>query len=341
MRLVLIFFLAVSANAQESVRGDAFVLMDPRDSTELLGTFLESPLVDGAAIRTSWAALQPEADRFDWRLLDAQIETAGNARKHLTLHILASGYAAPPAWVLERGVQTYPVHAPNGISRNEPLPWDPVFLALWSDFVVSLASHLAEVNPNGAVQNISVGVPVPEMSLVGCVAGVLSQSPNFIRYSRADYLNAWKSSIEAMHKALPTLRKLVSAPVGEICIPDHDGGAFYGEVALFMMSLQEGRFAIFAADANANGSDRLANVAPLTQKLPAAAQFIWSYSNDPANRFQGPLQQSVCATYNSYGVRYFEVYKDDLLNPDPQVREAIASIHSLEQCVPPGPTALY
>lgn len=334
--IALIVCSTLAHAAGGEVRGEAFALLDPRDSLETLQRFLESDAVDGAAVRTSWAELQPEAARFSWSTLDAQIRTAQNYGKKLTLHILASSYAAPPAWVYERGAQSYQVRLPNGVVRTEPLPWDPVFLSLWGDFVAALAAHLAELDAGGTVANVSVGVPVPEMSLVGCANGVLAQLPRTIPYSRADYLAAWKTSISAMHTMLPDVRKFVSAPVREICIPDHDGAAFYTEVHDHMMSLENGRFAIFTADANALGSQRLENIAALTAQTPAAAQFIWSYSNDPDHRFQGPLLDSICGVYTRYGVRYFEVYKDDLMNADPVVQEAIGRIHSLAACEQPS-----
>ncbi|MBI4909167.1 MAG: beta-galactosidase [Acidobacteria bacterium] len=329
----LLISFALLHGADTEVRGEAFVLLDPRETIESLRNFFDSPLVDGAAVRTSWVELQPAAGRFEWTTLDAQISTAKSYGKKLTLHIIASSYAAPPAWVYERGAQSYQVRAPNGTIHTEPLPWDPVFLSSWQEFTAALAAHLKEVEALETVANISVAVPVPEMSLVGCLNGVLAQSPR-IAYSRPDYLDAWRTSIRTMHSELPQIRKFVSAPVREICMPDHDGAAFYGEVLEFMKSLEEGRFAIFTADANALGSQRLANIAPLTETTPTAAQFIWSYSNDPNGRFQGPLLDSICGAHTRYGVRYFEVYKDDLRNPDPLVQEAISRIHFLEQCIP-------
>ena len=60
--------------------------------------------------------------------------------------------------------------------------------------------------------------------------GKLQTSPAVIDYVRASYLDAWRSSVDAVNSSFPEVIKLLSAPVSMICWPDNDGAAFYFEV---------------------------------------------------------------------------------------------------------------
>ena len=312
-------------------RADAllYALLDPNDSASTAQRYLANPIVDGIAIRTSWAALEPTEGLYDWNALDALLGLTQNAGKKATLHIIASSYAQPPRWLMQRGIQTYTERMPfqsNRPTQTQPLPWDPQYISAWTRFTAALGQHLRQSGYINTVSHISVAVPVPEMSLFGCRHGIIDNIP----YRRDNYLNAWETSIAAMHGALPEVTKLISAPVSQICMPDNDGAAFFGQLWNYSLNLAPDKFSIFAADLNALGSARMSNLGSTTSNAAASFQFIFSYSQDPQNRFKGRLSEAICKATRQYDARYFETYKHDLDNP--AVQSDLNLIHHPELC---------
>lgn len=306
----------------------AFALMDPRDVAATYETYLARSGVDGIAIRTSWSDLEPGDGVYNWDALDVPLDIAGAHDKLATLHVIAASYASPPSWLLALDVQSYAETRPDGTSITQAVPWDPRYLSYWARFVDALARHLETTGRLPLVRFVSVAVPVPEMSLVDCVDGQLAHT---IRYDRDAYLAAWQSTASAMERSLPSVDKLLSAPVSVICRPDGDGPRFYGEVLDAALALGP-RFRIFAADLNALGSARLMGIAPQVTRAAVGVQFIWSYTNDPMNRFQGPLVDAVCRAIRDYGSTYFEVYPADLDSTDPATQEGLRAIHAPDLC---------
>jgi hypothetical protein len=126
------------------------------------------------------------------------------------------------------------------------------------------------------------------------------------------------------------VRVFVSAPTPQICRPDDDGLAFYTDV-MAAMTPSVTNLAVFAADLNALGSQRLGQVATSLRTLPLGFQTIWSSTNDPTNRMQGSLSSAVCGG-RAAGARYFEIYKSDLDSTDAALVTAISQARGLTAC---------
>lgn len=307
----------------------AFALMDAGDGASTFNTFLAMSAVDGIAVRTNWQSLAPAKGWYDWSTIDAAVAAAASHRKRVSLHVLASVFGSPPSWIYSQGAQSYSYTSPTGATRTDPVPWDGVFLSEWSTFVSALASHLNTTGGLAQIQYVSIAVPVPEMSLVACSNGALSGG---VAYSRATYLNAWKTSIQAMRSAFPGVTKLLPVPVGVICWPDNDGPTFYHDALDYSLGLGASGFSIYATDLNALGSARMNGVAADASRAPVALQFIWSATSDPTNRMQGSLKDAICSGLKTYKAGYFEVYKVDLQSADAGIQGAIRAIHSPSLC---------
>ena len=319
-----------SAAAPAAGRPEAFALMDPTDRSDAYRTYLKMSQVDGAAVRLDWATLEPDADDgYVWTRVDEALAVAKEYGKRITLHILGSSFGSPPRWVYQAGAASYSYTTPAGQSKTDPVPWDPIFLKKYADFLKDLAVHLTAAGYLDRVAYFSVAVPVPEMSLVSCRGGQLTTS---LRYSRAAYLDAWKSAISAAQDAFPGTRKLITAPVSVICAPDNDGPAFFHDVLSYALTRSPDQFAIFATDLNARGSFRLRGISADLSRAPVALQFVWSATNDPSGKMQGSLRDAICAGVKEYKAGYVEVYKDDLRNPDAAVQQAIGAIHEPGRC---------
>ena len=304
-----------------------FALMDVGDSTAVLDSFAARATVDGLAFRTAWGVLEPQDGVYDWRTLDDAFDTARARGKQLTLHAGASGIGVP-RWLGALGVAMYTYSTPMGAAVTEPLPWDAIFIARYTRFVAALAAHVQTRGDTSLLYAVSDGAPVAEMSLVGCQNGALSGG---IAYSRASYLTAWKTTIDTHATAFSEPRLFVSAPVAVICRPDNDGKVFYTEVMDHALS-KSARASVFAADLNAAGSARLAQVdASVGARAALAFQMIWSSTNDSQNRMRGTLRDAVCHGLAS-GARYVEIYKADISSTDAAIQDAIQRARVGQPC---------
>lgn len=283
------------------------------------------PDVSGLAWRELWRTIEPNDGSFDWTTLDAALDATATSGKQITIHIAVSG-GAWPAWLTTAGAVTYSGTAFNNTPFTDPIPWDAVFINRYNRLIAQLAAHIATRGQTGLVRAVSVGAPVAEMSLVACTNGTLGTSGNTVAYSRSLYRAAWTSTGGAVAAAFPSTPVVISAPVPQICAPDGDGTAFYTDVMTSVPSAQ-----IFVADLNALGSQRYAQVAAAIRARTLFTQTISAASNDPGNRIQGTLSQTVCAG-RSLGARYFELYEDDLDSGDAAIRTAINQARGTVPC---------
>lgn len=285
--------------------------------------------VDGLAFRALWSRLEPSAGVYNWSSLDEIADVARASGKRLTVHI------APdlPTWLPVLGAQTYSFNSPLIGSGTAVVPWDPVFLGRHGAFTSALADHLRVRGDATLLDVVSVGAPVAEMSLPACQNGVLGTT---ITYDRSQYLAAWRTSFTAhqnafANSAFAQVQLVVSAPVSQICRPDNDGAAFYSEVMTHALATSP-RAGVFLADLNALGSNRLLQVDSTTRaQARLHFQTIWSFSDDPTNRFQGPLRDAVCFGWRA-GARYYELYKADLTSSDAAVVSAVATARTGAGC---------
>lgn len=304
-----------------------FALMDVGDSTTLLDGFAARATVDGLAFRTSWKLLEPQDGVYDWTVLDAAFDTVRARGKQLTLHVGASSIGLP-TWLAAAGVAMYTYSAPMGGAVTDAVPWDVTLVSRYTRLVAVLAAHVRARGDAGLLYAVSDGAPVAEMSIPGCRNGVLTGG---VSYSRARYLNAWKTTVDAHAAAFPGTPLFISAPVGVICAPDSDGPAFYTELMDHALSMSAQATA-FAADLNAAGSTRLAQVdASLRARAAIAFQMIWSASDDTQDRMRGTLKDAVCNGLEARA-RYFEIYKADLSSPDGAIQDAVQRARAGQPC---------
>ncbi len=305
--------------------GEVFALADPGDGVSLIQSYLAKTEVSGVAWRATWKSVEPNDGSWDWSRLDPALDAASSAGKRITIHIGVSG-GAWPSWLTAAGVTTYSGPSVTGGIVTDPLPWDSVFLTRYDRLMRQLASHINARGQTGLVRAVSVGAPVTEMSLVACSAGVLGTGATGVVYSRSQYLSAWTTATNAVISAFPGTTVVVSAPVPQICAPDNDGAAFYSDLMTPLTSAST-----FAADLNALGSQRLAQVSSALRSRPILFQTIWSSANDPSNRMQGTLSSAVCAG-RALGGRYFELYKADLDSSDPAIANAVKQARGTVAC---------
>lgn len=280
--------------------------------------------VDGLAIRSGWARLEPSPGTYDWSSLDQALAQVAAANKRATVHVLGStNPLVTPTWLTAAGVKFY-----TNLKGSDPVPWDAVFLQKWSDFLRKLAEHLRTSGQLGGIANMTIAVPVPEMNLISCRNGFLDGKS--IPYDRAQYLSAWKQMVDLYAEVLPEVNRLISAPQNGICFADNDT-QFYHELMAYALGKDSAHHGIFAADLSAQGSAR---VQPYLDLAPQAAiyfQPVAAYTNDPNHWVKGSMLQLYCAGLK-LGARYFEIYASDLESPDAAVQQGISAIRQPSLC---------
>lgn len=280
--------------------------------------------VDGLAIRTSWARLEPSEGRYDWTALDSALAQVAAANKKATLHVLGSGYAqVTPSWLMAAGVQFY-----SGLKGADPVPWDAVFLQKWSSFLPKLAEHLRTSGGDAVLLNMTIAVPVPEMNLFSCRNGLLDGST--IAYDRAKYLAAWMQMVDLYQANFPMVNRMLSAPQNGICFADNDT-QFFTDLMRYAQSKDAAHHFIFAADLSAQGSARTQPYLGLAPPATLSFQPVAAYTNDPNHWVKGSLLQLYCSGLKLGGT-YFEVYASDLNSTDPAVQQGISAIHQPSLC---------
>src|SRR5579885_3132349 len=109
-----------------------------------------SPEIDGLALRYSWSQLEPRENVFNWSGIDRDIAAARRFGKKISIGVTAG--ARTPRWVYLAGARgfTYTWDRPWGFpvcsARTIPVPWDPVYLSKWGEFVKTLGVRYSD-NP--------------------------------------------------------------------------------------------------------------------------------------------------------------------------------------------------
>lgn len=341
-------------NDQNST-GQVFALMDANDKTSQFDQYLKLSTVDGIAIRLSWDSIETSNGVYDWTSINQAFTSAVSNKKKVTVHILSSIYGKTPNWVYTAGAASYTYGRFGTSSTNtDPVPWDNQYKIHWQSFLSGLYDHLNSLGYLDSLEFISVGSPVPEMSLIGCnsVAGTkyidIKYTNNMptggtIPYDRSKYLQAWKEFVSVTYNLFPTKKILLPAPVAHICFGDNDGGSFYKEVFDYAKSLSSTQFYHYATDLMASGlsgSSRLDQIPispiDILSEAPVGLQYTWSYTdsvNGNGTKLGGTFDQATCGKgIKTLKGKYFEVYKPDLLNADPSIQNAIQAIHNPTLC---------
>jgi hypothetical protein len=162
-----------------------FFVMQQVDHQNISDAKLASPKWTGIVIRQRWSAVEPAANTFDWKFVDAQ---AARARKLGKKYILAI-YTGDndPKWL---NVPLY---------LGAPYPWDAKMLSEHGKMVEQLGKRYAK---DSDLVGVEIGGPTraPSGSLEMHLATGLTYQKG---YSEAKMIAAWKQCIDQYALAFP------------------------------------------------------------------------------------------------------------------------------------------
>lgn len=281
-------------------------------SASLVPALMDKEYVDGFLLRVGWDDLEPSRGRFDWTLLDREMEAAKKCGKKVALGIVNGPHA--PRWLADTGVPIVEIFARGRTSRI-PLPWDPTYLSAWTNFVANLGARV-QGHPNLVLVHITTatlnGFEMP-----------LAFTPDEEKiwkekgFDSEKWLASWKTVIRSFADAFPT------TPLDVEIHPVFKDDALPKAVVNFGSENVPGRFGVFGAwwsDKNTRVYSGVFGILQDSAKRSFAS--VQMVASQTPNRFgpAGGLGEGGLAkafdTGLSSGIRYFEVWETDLQNAE-------------------------
>jgi hypothetical protein len=272
------------------------------------------PFLRGWLVRPGWDTVEPAAGRYDWAFLDNEVATARRLKKQIALCVLGGPQA--PAWLYPQGAAafryTWGTRYKQGQEATLPLLWDETYLRHWTALVRELGRRygdepvIALVHVTGATEN---GL---EMQLPAAAADRTQWRQ--VGYSPEKAVAAWKRIVDAFAEAFP--HKPLDLDIHPVLGSDRVAE----EVVAYAHGKLGGHFGVYGGWLSGKdaGQDRYhAGMHALAQQYGrqgfAAFQLIGNETRQP-ERFVGGVRGAVDQGM-SWGARYFEVWRADVLNP--------------------------
>lgn len=263
--------------------------------------------VDGVLVRLGWRSIEPSPGVYDWSLLDEQIARAEQYGIKVSLAIVNGGSA--PSWLASLGVPMFSYEFFDQTSQM-PIPWDSTYQARWSQFVSDLGARYANEDTvslvyatNSSLNGFEMQLPRSPVDMVNWQAA---------GYTDALYAESWNNAIDAFVAAFPNhpvsheVHPVLGSDQVAIDVYQHardTHGDAVGVLAAWWMvhnalDVYPGMFELLQSSA---------------YDSHAQVQVANSYTNTP-ERFSDEGYQGEIDLAIESGVRYMEVWNNDLLN---------------------------
>lgn len=153
------------------------------------------PFVKGILVRIPWELLEPTNNNFSWTLLDGQITAAKNYNKKISLGI--GNGPGIPNWLYDMGAKKIIASVPR--TDTIAVPWDSIYMAQWTEFVLELGNRYANDTTISLVYITHSTGNGFEMQLPFQSTPTLPD----IGYTDALMIDSWKNTINAFNSAFP------------------------------------------------------------------------------------------------------------------------------------------
>jgi len=130
---------------------------------------LANPSVDGAYISLNWDSIEPVRGQFNWAAMDAEMARVTASHKKASLAVVPGQYT--PDWVYQAGARHFDSVVEPELAGDYcdpikmPLPWDPVYLAAWKQFIRAFGAHYANNPALSMIKITGVSYRTDETSL--------------------------------------------------------------------------------------------------------------------------------------------------------------------------------
>jgi hypothetical protein len=300
---------------------------------------LANPSVDGVALRATWDHIETADGVFDWSYLDSQVSAATAAGKKISLSIAAG--IDTPAWVYQAGAASFTfIDKSSPTPQTIPVPWDPVFLAKWQDFVQALGDRYG-ANPNvvsvkiTGINSTTEETMLPRSTGESATNGTTTWTTtndvaNWQKagYTRQKVEDAWLTIADSFAQAFPQ-SKIALVMVPNAFPPLDDSGKLIsgsGDNQLVSDLISQGiaRYGDQFIVQNNGLSDFWVSgqVASVASQVTTGYQMLWRVTSDSTGRMNGYVTpfdpHAVLQTAVDLGLQahaeFLEIYQMDILN---------------------------
>lgn len=268
--------------------------------------------VDGVLVRIGWGDIEKAPGVYDWTALDRQFQIANGLGLKVALGVVNGG--AAPDWLRDAGTQFFDFELPpqrGGGTESIPIPWDETYLSYWESFVAQVGArysdnedlalvHITHSSTNGFEMQLP---STPQATADWAAAG----------YTVDLHVGGIERAIDAFDAAFPdTPLDLEVHPVlGDDTVAKQTvayGNAQVGD-----------RFGVLSAWWSAPNADNVYQgsyeiLKDQAEQTFSAVQIVASATDRPEAFGVNGLSGTLDRAYGD-GVRYFEVWHNDVLNP--------------------------
>lgn len=303
------------------------------------------PLVSGLAKQFLWRDLEPVRGKPDWSQLDSLFGAAEGAKKWVRL-LIYPGMNSPP-WALEgaRVGQFAREYGPGtGTIETQPMPWDPVYLNNWFEFLKQVADRYGH---SPAFRMIAAAGPT-SMTTESTLPRTPADLPKWMAagYTPQRYIEAWRQTFRTYAMLFP--HQYVSWAIGGGVGINDKGRKDLSQIprtrqALIDLGIQVlGRqFVLEDDDLHAGGQRQEITdmVLAHTGRVVTGLEMICRVSGgtcakamgaagDPPLAFTRTLDRAFQPTASGKHINFLEIYEGDYLAPQMQgvLRDAAARI---------------
>lgn len=302
---------------------------------------INNPYIDGLAIRATWEAIEPVHGQYDWTFLDAAFEQARASGKKASLSTTAG--MRTPDWVYQEGTERFTYIDPNPYHNTFctrvtiPVPYDPIFLNRWKEFILAVGSRygndpvLRKIRLSGinaaTVELIlphKRGLPIPNCD---------KTSDDITKWINKGYTaslikNTWLDIAKTFQTAFPN--KAISTAFVSDGLPEiNDMGQYDKTLDLNQEIIDLGATKLSAVFIPENhGLSAFWDYNLIKTTVPNSVtgyQMLWFVTGDATYRMNNgeigdpqTIFLDAVKTGINAGGSYLEIYIEDILNPDLQ-----------------------
>ena len=178
-------FCFVEISCADTVGRGVFQSVHYPDRTKHPTINITNPYLDFSEIYYPWASLEPQEGVYQWSDLDNYISLWHAQGKKIIIGVTLytkggkdpDSYQATPQWVFDAGAPKFTMtDTDTGKTLTWPVPWNPIFLAKYHDFINAFA---AKYDGNPGIENVNIGLGLFETTRLA-LDDPPAALPNFI-----------------------------------------------------------------------------------------------------------------------------------------------------------------
>lgn len=323
IRLSVAILMLISASPARAVEYPTgiYVSAGPTNSfsSSVVEAYADRPYIDGVLVRITWQDIETAPGVYDWTLLDEQFELAGDLGLQIALAVV-NGKSAPE-WLADRGVAYATYDNRAGGVDSMPLPWDPTYLTHWTGFIQALGERYNDNEILSLVHITNSSFNGFEMQLPSRLDNGLSWDD--VGYTTALHVGSLETVVDAFADAFP------DQPIDLEVHPVLNSDAVAEQIIAYANANIGDPFGVFAAWwSEHNADDIYPGMYELLKDQAAetfsTVQIVQSATTNPDAFGDGGFEGTLSRAFDD-GVRYFEVWHNDVLNEE--LAPILSSLH--------------